>query len=303
MNQPSGNENFSCGCLLPALCGTSLRGPLVGLKPTGGELHVEKSVFACCQGEGIRSVGAWQLKTCSLKQRLLDINFLWYRLGLSVGPSAAEELLRSLPPDGEVRLLQRLQKIATGAEKRGAILPARSLDQPSLIWYVALAATWRYGIRCHVVDWHAGSPASWAPPEKFWEAPKRMLLVAGVDQLWDPVKAFDLEWLIGLAYQSELPFWLGYSTPRQDPLQEKADRDSQTLQREGVARKLDQEIGSPRRKAFGAMLKKARDRDPIEWLSPDMRSKLGELCEIKNMRRSEDPRPPVDRKSERHSEK
>lgn len=266
-----------CDCLLTALAGPSLRGPLVGLNLTQGELYVDKAVFACCQGEGVREVAVRELAACSLKQRLLDVNFLWYRLTQAVGPIKAQELLTSLTPDLELRLLQRLQKLSLGTLTRGVVLPAGHSDRASLVWYVALVATWRYGIRCHVIDWHVGSQPQWAPEARFWQGQRRMILVADVDQLWDPVRVFDLEWLIGLAYQSEIPFWLGYAAEKAEVV---PPRPGDGQAKEGAGKP------SVRSKAFGDLLKKARNRAPVDWLSKDMRSKLEELCEVRQVKRA-----------------
>ena len=307
---PTGHQynTTPCACVVKSLADAALRGPLVGLKLNEDDaLELDQNSFPCCYGEGVRVTGAWEMSQCDLRGRLGKVGRIWAQMVSMYGRANALEALKRLSIEQEMRMMTHLKGLAQGTEKRGIAVPGmtlqvapatlsgattranghegtgadgqRGLDgkrAPSTLWLIALAAAWRFGINCHMVGWNVGTRAQWLPRDEFWQAKgPHMMVVTDVSQLWDPARAFDFEWLVGYAYQAELPVWFEFLGGGRDPVGDAAEN----AQLRSDSDSSDSR-GGRRGRAFASMIATTKKQSAIQWLAGNMRGKLEEVCDL-----------------------
>lgn len=288
---------------MKSLADAALRGPLVGLKLNENDaLELDQNSFPCCYGEGVRVTGAWEMSQCDLRGRLGKVGRIWAQMVSMYGRANALESLKRLSVDQEMRMMTHLKGIAQGTVKRGIAVPGMTVQAApatsratgqdgagadaqrgsdgkraaSTLWLIALAASWRFGINCHMVGWNVGTRAQWLPRDEFWQAKgPHMMIVTDVSQLWDPARAFDFEWLVGYAYQAELPVWFEFLGDGRDPVGDLAE--SGQLRSDGDS--SDSRSGR-RGRAFASMIATTKKQSAIQWLAGNMRGKLEEVCDL-----------------------
>jgi len=217
--------------------------------------------FPCCQGSGLaQDSSSGAMRRCDLHRRIAMTRSIleqyqrtWSSHGVPVLPPLA------LDDQSWRGLTGHLTSIARGDRPRGIMRmlppPPPGLLQPGTLWTVALMATWRFGIRSHMVSL-GRTPGTHQIPSLSGDAPG-LVLVEGVDRLWQPERVAVIEALVSYAYRIGAVLWIEVI---QSPATEGAKPAGSVSQ--SVARRVS-----------------GLTQKPVwSWLSPDIYSKLHEVC-------------------------
>jgi hypothetical protein len=206
-----------------------------------------------------------QEERCSLKERLYRLKLLAGLFATTWGDHQSPVVGKDqkshhfhpvLPREIESSILNRLLKVRDHRpleECRGlAKIRQEKEESPSFLWGVAAAAIWRYGLHVHMVTLGKSLPL----PDHDGLKKLQLILVEGVDRLWDPRQADDFEQVIALGDRGQLPVWIEIG---------------------GVEGGNKLPVG--RRTAMRQRVEKLKQADPLSWLGPSARSRLPFLTE------------------------
>lgn len=256
MRPPRAPRGNPAPCALACLADPRLQGLAPGLTIDHGRADADPRVFACCEAKGIRLLFDQDVtESCSLGRRLKGVRSLLARA--SSRRDGPIEALEPLSPSDQAATLKRLAAIAAGASRKGlAFVSGTGEGQPAVsMLSVAVAAAWRFGLTPHLVRVGVGESRELYPPKTDRDAGLPVLLLEGLDALWEPMQLETLEAVIGYAYRSMTPLFVTVKLP--------PDRPSAS---EGAGPRLT-------RGAFSSKIAGVKARSPARWLSPDGLSK------------------------------
>jgi hypothetical protein len=201
------DQKISNRCLLSCLENPRLSGVLVGLDLTGDLARPIAKDFICCSGTALFPCGDGSIYRCDLLKRLKAVQELLQIFEATWGRHLVPTLL-SLQLTSEH--LQWLSDFASGRVHKGRCLQAnRERSQPGVLWAIALAAAWRFGLRTHVVTLGTTRPGGYFPKEPSADDQRKQIyLIERVDKLWVPERAFDFETLVGWCDRAGVPLWV-----------------------------------------------------------------------------------------------
>jgi hypothetical protein len=194
-------------CAIRYLENPRLSGVLIGVDLTGEIARLNPSDFSCCSGTGLNLQADGSVYRCDLIKRLQAVQ----------GILATFELVWGRPLVASLQTLQLtsehtqwLADFAAGRVQKGRCLQAsRDRSQPGVLWAIALAGAWRFGLRTHVVTMGSTRPGGYFPKEPACDDQRKLIyLIERVDKLWTPERAFDFETLVGWCDRAETPLWL-----------------------------------------------------------------------------------------------
>ncbi len=294
-------------CLLAQLSDPRYPGVLPGLELTSEAIVASANFFTCCSGSGLRlNAAATVTVACHMSHRLRLARKVyqtwvrqdadgaataWRQLALdSAQMVACRQRLADIAASRSRRGLgwnKRLPETANGVAKSAATALARGATQqagnsPQLLsaWSVAMTAAWRFGLRPHVVILGRTPAGEVLPPAS--DGAPNLLCIGGVDGLWEPHVAEQLETLIGYAYSSLVPMFVEL-LPRQQ-----------------------QQLSAQSEKAYGntkdffaQRLAGLKARSPLAWLEPSCIDKItavtdglaADVAAAKRQRAAKQPRP------------
>lgn len=231
-------------CLLPMLSSEGLAG-LPGLAVgRDGEIGLDKKIFTCCGGTGLREdLAAGVTEACGLLKRLNVVKDLAVELGDPLLP----ELKRGIGPGA---FKQRIAEIAAKRSTKGLFGRVDDARSGPSVWAMATFAAWRFGLLPHVVLIGRTAPSKILPaPGK---KPPDVLFVGGVDRLWEAPEADALEALVNYAYARMTPLF------------------GELVVRKGA----EAQKGAGTRAAFDRKLKGISARPPLAWIAEASLAKL-----------------------------
>ena len=205
--------------LLASLAHPRLGGSIPGLALVDGRLEPRGAHFPCCAGRGLRfSPDGNTTYSCKLGERLRETRRLAQLLASLSGAELGACLPQEVRPSaGLSQALEVVHLIAKSSSKRGlgwieapASAPATGASasgSPSSVypsmWALALAASWRFGLKVHVVHLQ-GSLAGELIPAADKPAPD-LICIGRAGSFWDPHTVEKLETLINYAYSALIP--------------------------------------------------------------------------------------------------
>jgi hypothetical protein len=231
---------------------TMLPGLVLGRE--GVSLQAED--FSCCGGSGLREAPGGLMR-CDLKKRLAVVEDLLRRFHQRWGAEMPVPMDLKEPPQ---KLLQLLLQVSEGKVTKGKLCydPAAG-SQPSRLWLIGMAAAFRFGLPVHLVT-IGRTPVTELYPKAFGpRAP--MILVEGVDKLWDSNALAEFEACVAYAYKARAPLWC------------EVIRRSQSLEPQNSDRI---------RRALHARIEETKSRDVLSWLPHDVRDRLRAVCDGTN---------------------
>ena len=248
----------SPSCVLSGLENPDLDGIMLGLRLQDGRIEVDPAMFPCCAGLGRMSRGDG-IQICALQARLAATRELVQRYR-KVWPDARQGPWQPAgwkePP---AALLRQTGEVLRGLRPAAMIWPGKR-QRPGRIWPLALALTWRFGLRVHVVSPGHGGPL--LPPARDLRDQTQPLaiLLEQVDRLWDNRQAADFEALVSFAYGTVSFFWCEFLVSGQA----------------GVSAGEDM---TPAMAAIQRRISGLRQASPLTFLAPDCLSRLDDLCQ------------------------
>jgi len=305
-------------CLLAQLSDPRYPGVLPGLELTSEAIVASANFFTCCGGSGLRlDPSATVTVACHMSQRLRlarKVYQTWVRQDADGAATAWRQM--ALDSAHMVACRQRLADIAASRSRRGlgwnkrlpeatngvaksaatatAMAPAlvrggtqQAAASPQLLsaWSVAMTAAWRFELKPHVVIL-GRTPAGEVLPLASGGAPN-VLCIGGVDGLWEPHVAEQLETLIGYAYSSLVPVFV-----------ELLPRQQQQQQHQQISAESEKAYGNTK-EFFAQRLARLKARSPLAWLEPSCVDKLtavtdglaADVAAAKRQRAAKQPRP------------
>jgi hypothetical protein len=233
-----------------------LGGILLGLRYDEDYLAAkDPEFFNCCHGSGTWFDDATQTSVrCELTARMSRISELLSSCETHWG----EEFLRklfSVPTAQSLKILEQVSSVLKGYAPQGSLFQGGGGD--SLFYKMAVAATWRFGVRCQVINFKKRNAKFGAlPVSDDCEA----LFVEQIGGLWDPNVAAALDHLVSIAYHRNLCLWLEF------------------VPGEGLAKsgKADAKAASP----FTRKISAIKGKDPLSFLRAETFSRLRDLTNL-----------------------
>jgi len=235
-------------------------------------MELSAAEMPCCGGSGVRLVdhqGRGAMVRCDLKSRQATaqqvLTAYMTRWGISDPRTSIE---KTASREEQARILMRLAAFAEAFKKNILTADAsRGLwfvsNQPQLqsgpgaVWWAAVVAAWRFGLKVHVVDLDAARQGPLLPPE-VWRKDGRPggVFVDRVGGMWDMGLAQEMETLIGFCANSGIPLWLSCIGGASD--EAKSDRPKLKLSTKSA---FSQKIGASKNRSWDSWLRDAmRDR-------------------------------------------
>ncbi|MFW7381446.1 MAG: hypothetical protein ACOH5I_21735 [Oligoflexus sp.] len=247
-------------CVVKALENPHLNGILLGLEITNHCLSLRQEMFPCCSGRGFfesksLSMNADSCIRCNLKERMRmaeDILRQFYR---SWGTQFHAP--HQLSTNHSAKILRHVSEALKGIRPQATILQGKK-GQPSEIWPMALACSWRFGIPTHIVRPQKNQSNILPPAEKTRST--FAIFIEQADRLWEEQNAETVRLLVNFAYNSNALIWLEFC-----PDQEPAQADPRDI---SVAAHLQQR------------LHKAKSKSPMELLGTKCAARLQSLCSL-----------------------
>ncbi|MEZ4743888.1 MAG: hypothetical protein R3B45_15825 [Bdellovibrionota bacterium] len=130
----------------------------------------------------------------------------------------------------------------------------------SALWTLAFAATWRFAMRVHIVNFARCKPQDLLPEEPTsGDYSKLIFLVEGVDKLWMPEKAFQYETIVSWCERAQVPLWSEFLMN---------DLNNGTSEKPLFFKKS----------SFETKIAAKKNLPPLRWLAPDCLSRLGDVA-------------------------
>lgn len=273
-----GNAAAQPSCVLAMLGQERLRGALPGLVLTDDGPVPAPGQLSCCGGRGIRfDADVSEAKRCDVRRRIERVRKLMY--ALRVVSEGKRDLAQEAASCDAVHLNAAVRRFAATARRdcdRGLAIPiGPEAVQPDgkrsvSLWALAAAGIWRFGLDVQVLVLGRQSKGNFPAFLTGAQAPQ-ILMVEGVDRLWDPLLADEFEALVGYAYKSMLPLWI-------ELVVRTGKGASDPASGEGAKSSVASRPGLTAH-AWKKRLQSLRSQPPLHWLEADARSKLPDLCD------------------------
>lgn len=251
-------------CLLRHLENPQLGGLLFGLDPKN-RYALRDDYVKCCGGRGI----SWDEKrqanlSCEVRIR--------HRKTLELIKQYSQFWGRSMIPlpngGANYKLLSKVADVLKGCAPQAHVFPTES-NKPGVLWGVACALTWRFGVNVHMVSMSRKGSTIQVPSEEVMKSSRPLVIICEqVKRLTDPHDRTQLESLIQIAYQSNAFLWVEVMTQR--PAQRNVNG-AETL----MARREREKVNALRKKPVMELLR--------DHLSSDTMSQLSSLCQLPRM--------------------
>lgn len=239
------------GCVIKTLENPHLNGILLGLDITDACLKLREEIFPCCAGQGYLETDHNSRYRCSLRHRLRmieDVLRQYYRSWGKDFPAPHQ-----LGSNHAARILRHVSDTIKGNRPQGTILTGKR-GQPSEIWPMALALTWRFGIPVHIVRPDRSMQNVLPDPDKIQGS--FAIFIEQADKLWEEQRAEIVRYLVSFAYNSNALFWIEFCP--------------ETLP--GASH--DQSVKTQLRQ----LVHKAKSKSPMELLGVKCAARLESLC-------------------------
>lgn len=248
----------SSRCVLQSIETPSLNGLAIGLRLQDGQASLDEDFFPCCHGSGRRDIDANPPANtmhpsqahCSVKSRLHMVNELLSRYQY-YWPET-EGWPHQLSPSRSAVILRKVSDVMKGFQPQAHVSYAKR-QKPSLLWSLAQACCWRFGLPVHIACFNKEEHLLPAPEK---QRSCQVLMIEKIDKLWDPRHAERLESVVSYAYNSNCLLWLEFL---------QADENSSPQPNVPSYSKT---------KAVLSRLQKLQKRDPLEYLEAHSHSKL-----------------------------
>jgi hypothetical protein len=150
-----------------------------------------------------------------------------------------------------------LEKVSKGNVKKGySIVTNRNVTSPSRFWLLALAGSWRFGIRSHVVTLKKTKADKLIPDQLSTNDNYPLIVyVENIDELWKPEPLYDFEVLISWCERSLIPLCCEFKTGN--------------IEKNSTKKKV-----SP----FSRRIDKDKNKFPLEWLEKDIAGRFDYVC-------------------------
>jgi hypothetical protein len=275
---------------------------LWGLSQSDQGFQLERRLFSCCGGDGL-IITALEPKTarlCGLARRWSLVYDIISQLGLTdevLKPLAKAILLQGDPSEFSVLAAPSVGLIKQHKDgflngTRGRILSVKSVTHQGMT-----AQLFAQALIAFILSWHYGrlvllSRPGFAPlaihrwlgimdKQNKNELAKPLMLIDASSELWNATNLEPFEATIAFAYERNLPVWI--LDPRHQDL--------------GKTPTAKSDVMPPKTKSFrqsiGARLDTMRHKKSIDWLSPQAKSRLSELCDTPLDGLDERPNPEI----------
>lgn len=297
-------------CFMRLLGSWSPETHLLGLKSTANGVSLDKGSFNCCDGDGIQltNLDTRSASQCGLMRRWSRLSSYLSHIGLEpndpanllFGHNSADsaqitkeiwdKCLRNLQLfcrdnlDGLLRSTRgqiiELNRYPWGLERSpGARETATSeASIPRLALLVGAVLTWHFDscvlpFRMGHVRSNTGSGATnfSMVPVNSWDALidksksiHKLIMVDGVSELWHPNRLEVMEALISYASERRIPLWI-FEDQVSSVTEVPGHRNSDKSFRSGVNKRLSE----------------LRSRSAMDWITVQGKSRLSEVCEVK----------------------
>ncbi len=242
-------------CILPHLENPHLNGILIGLDRQDS-FKLKHDSFRCCGGQGMRwDEHLGSQVSCAVKRRHRDALTI---LGLFHRHWPGRDL-PSVNAAQSAQILRDTAGMIKGKRPQAWLLKGQ-VEKPGIIWLIALALVWRFGVRVYF--------ASYARRGQPWTAPShtdtpQVILVEQWSRISDINERSQLEALISYAYNANCFLCLEMTKPAGE------------VKSGGENRHLAK---------YRMRLNQLRERPPLEimaeFLEPDSFSELNSLCHL-----------------------
>jgi len=248
------------GCVVKALENPHLNGILLGLEIAEHCLTLRKEMFPCCVGRGFYESTSTAIKAqscfrCTLQQRIKMTEDILRQFYKSWGTQFHAP--HQLSANHSAKLLRHVSDTLKGLRPQGTILQGRK-GQPSEIWPMALACSWRFGIPVHIVRPQKSMQDLLPPVHKTHGI--FAIFIEQADKLWEEQNAEIVRYLVSFAYNSNALFWLEVCPDQAPIITDPQDRT--------VAAKLQQR------------LHQAKSKSPMDLLGAKCAARLQSLCSL-----------------------
>ncbi len=239
-------------CILKSLENSILNGILFGLEWHDGKVVPQPHLFPCCGGLGNRQDPKQNMVIgCGLRKRLRRTQGIIDQLQKSWGPQASQCVLTSGTKNAGI--LRHVSDTIKGYRPQGSVISGK-LAQPSHLWSMAMACTWRFGIYSHIITLGRAKAGDLFPKQT--KEPVA-IFVEQVDKLWDPRYAEILEAIVTYSYHSNSFLWVEFCSHEKLPL---------SAANPSVKEKLTHRVSH------------LKSKSPYEFLDRDCISRLKSLC-------------------------
>ena len=250
----------SCQCIIKRFANPNLQGLGLGLKiADSGKFELETSFFRCCDGQGMSfSSKTRSVSHCLLNKRLKRVNLLLESYRRFWGEELDFPVFSNNGYDWN-QVFNKVSAVVKGYEAQGQLMHGTK-RKPGVIWGIALALEWRFGVPVHIVHLGLSNIMELVPREGV-DGPLAVL-VEQTDKLWDPRTASRFETIVGFAYQTNSFLWAEFCRQKQETKPEKSKS------RLNFASEMSRKMGAIKAKS------------PFEFLQPDCKSRLNILCDF-----------------------
>jgi len=252
---------------------------LPGLLINRGQPTYQENYFTCCNTLGIKysEKDNTSMDRCELSKRLVKIRSLveqfyshWKLFGEDIqreSMKCGQGLFSITDKEAEV-FWKRMLEFRMSSCLRGyqLVLSEKEKLKPSRLWWLALNASWRLGLKCLFITMGTDINKSLY---KIFEDEKRrekqngeksIFFVEKIDKLWDANTLFDFEVMVNYCYDRRIPMWLEFIGRE---VNSSDDKKTSEMSFKPVSRRV-------------AALKAKSYK---EWLSEGLRLKLSEISD------------------------
>lgn len=263
----------------------ALESHLWGVVANSEGIQLDRMAFSCCGGDGIivESLQHKDAKLCGLTRRWSLLTNVFRQSGLAEEKAAAfwqQVFLKDPDADKsavehEIKALMSEYADEWLGSSKGTLFtwnspgPGASVIRPYLGATIASILSWHYE-RVVLIARPGDRPLPinlWNELLEKFPGSRKLLLVDAASDLWNPSKLEPLEAVIAFAYERSLPIWIHFEP--QGSGASPAGGDTEPARK---ARSF--------RQAVSSRLDEIRQKNPLQWMSPQSQSRLQEICTL-----------------------
>ena len=137
--------------------------------------------------------------------------------------------------------------------------------KPSLFWWLAVMAIWRYDVEVHWVHLHKTPASALLPMQETETGRRRLMIVEGVAKLWDGAVASRFGTLVSWCDLAGVPMWLDVPWVATQS-----------------GRSTTSAATAPRASSVQHRIAALKNAQPLSWLGSDSQSRLAGVCYLPN---------------------
>jgi hypothetical protein len=262
------NKSSQHYCTLETFTSPRLSGILIGLEVKEGRCTPQPNYFPCCGGVGYQfNKASGVIKPCSLKKRIARVERLLMQFSAAWPGSTAQPPYR-ISANQSLAVLQNIHQVITAEHTRAVTLQGKK-ETPGLVWSIALACAYRFGLSVEVFTFGKDSSARLFNMASSRQEAPDVIILEQVDKLWDPFIALEFDSFINFAYQGNIPLWIEFS---EQPAAAAAKEQQQ--QQQPQTHPLSAKGQLSRR------INQLKQQSPLTFLAPSTISKLKAMRQV-----------------------